>query len=95
MSNLETLSRTPVLKRPDTLQAGSMTARVVEVGEITAGIAVPEHGGVRFYSSTRVFDALDGQLFRSFEQANRAARERVHSHGRPPVHRIERRLRVV
>ncbi|WP_147046034.1 hypothetical protein [Methylobacterium gnaphalii] len=53
-----------------------MTARVIEVGETTAGIAVPEHGGVRFYSSERSFDALDGTLFRSFEQATRAARER-------------------
>ncbi len=53
-----------------------MTARVIEVGETTAGIAVPEHGGVRFYSSERSFDTLDGTLFRSFEQATRAARER-------------------
>ncbi|WP_442785903.1 hypothetical protein [Methylobacterium sp. C25] len=53
-----------------------MTARIIEVGETTAGIAVPEHGGVRFYSSERSFDTLDGTLFRSFEQATRAARER-------------------
>ncbi|UMY18083.1 hypothetical protein MMB17_01635 [Methylobacterium organophilum] len=50
--------------------------RVIEIGEITAGIAVPENGGVRFYSSERSFDGLDGALFRSVEQAARAARER-------------------
>ncbi|CAO4163593.1 hypothetical protein [Methylorubrum populi] len=51
-------------------------ARVIEVGEITAGIAVPEHGGVRFFSSERRFDGLDGTLFRNVEQAARAAREK-------------------
>lgn len=50
--------------------------RVIEIGEITAGIAVPERGGVRFFSSERSFDTLDGTLFRSVEQATRAARGR-------------------
>ncbi len=54
----------------------NLTARVIEVGDLTAGIAVPERGGVRFYSSERSFDALDGTLFRSVEQAARVARER-------------------
>ncbi len=56
--------------------------RVIEVGEITAGIAVPEHGGVRFFSSERSFDPLDGTLFRSVEQAARAARGHKVSAGR-------------
>lgn len=51
--------------------------RVIEIGEITAGIAVPEGRGVRFFSSARDFDGLDGTLFRTAEQATRAARERV------------------
>lgn len=51
--------------------------RVIEIGEITAGIAVPEGRGVRFFSSARDFDGLDGALFRTAEQATRAARERV------------------
>lgn len=59
---------------PSTSEA--LTARVIEVGDVTAGIAVPEHGGVRFYSSERSFDALDGTLFRSIEQVARVARER-------------------
>ena len=50
--------------------------RVIEIGEITAGIAVPERDGVRFFSSERSFDRLDGLLFRNVESAARAARER-------------------
>ncbi|WP_244498893.1 hypothetical protein [Methylobacterium sp. GXS13] len=51
--------------------------RVIEIGEVTAGIAVPEGRGVRFFSSSRDFDGLDGAVFRNAEQAARAARERV------------------
>lgn len=55
----------------------SPPARVIEVGEVTAGIAVPERGGVRFFSSERSFDSLDGTFYRSVEQAARAARGQV------------------
>ncbi|GJD94900.1 hypothetical protein [Methylobacterium iners] len=58
-------------------------ARVIEIGEVTAGIAVPERGGVRFFSSERRFDAIDGVVFGSVEQAARAARERFHAKARP------------
>src|SRR5207237_871321 len=51
-------------------------ARVIEIGEVTAGIAVPEQGGVRFFSSQRHFDPLDGTVFASVEQAAKAARAR-------------------
>ena len=37
---------------------------------------MPEPGGVRFFSSNRDFDPLDGAVFRSVEQAARAARDR-------------------
>ena len=57
-------------------------ARVIEIGEITAGIAVPEGRGVRFFSSARDFDGLDGAVFRTAEQAARAARERVRARSR-------------
>ncbi|GJE78361.1 MULTISPECIES: hypothetical protein [Methylorubrum] len=50
--------------------------RVIEIGDLTAGIAVPERGGVRFFSSERRFDGLDGTLFRNVEQAARAARDK-------------------
>jgi len=49
-------------------------ARVIEIGEVAAGIAVPEDHGVRFFSASRDFDGLDGTLFRSSEQAARAVR---------------------
>jgi hypothetical protein len=73
----------------DHLQAGTPralqddpVARVIEIGEVTAGIAVPERGGVRFFSSERTFDALDGAIFGSIEQAAKAARERFHAKAR-------------
>jgi hypothetical protein len=56
--------------------------RVIEIGEVTAGIAVPEGRGVRFFSSSRDFDGLDGAVFRNAEQAARAARERAASRAR-------------
>ncbi len=67
-------------------------ARVIEIGEVTAGIAVPEGRGVRFFSSARDFDGLDGAVFRTAEQAARAARERIRarsaaSQGQPRLRR--------
>lgn len=64
---------------PDDLARPERTEppRVIEIGEITAGIAVPEGRGVRFFSSARDFDGLDGAVFRNAEQAARAARERI------------------
>lgn len=58
-------------------------ARVIEIGEVTAGIAVPEGRGVRFFSSARAFDGLDGAVFRTAEQAARAARARMPAPTRP------------
>ncbi|ANY85292.1 hypothetical protein BB934_44825 (plasmid) [Microvirga ossetica] len=52
------------------------TARVIEIGSVTAGIAVPDEGGFRFFSSGHPFDALDGRRFRSLKQATAAAHER-------------------
>lgn len=65
------------------LQAATAPTRVIEVGEITAGIAVPEHGGVRFFSSRRDFAPLDGTVFPSVEQAAKAARTRFRERTRP------------
>ncbi|MCJ2008511.1 hypothetical protein MKK70_30175 [Methylobacterium sp. E-041] len=64
------------------LHAEPPPTRIIEVGEIAAGIAVPEPGGVRFFSSARAFDELDGTVFRSTEQAARAARERFRARTR-------------
>ena len=46
-------------------------ARVIEIGEVTAGIAGPEGRGVRFFSSARDFDGLAGAVCRPAEQAAR------------------------
>ena len=53
------------------------SAHVIEVGEITAGIVVLEQGGFRFFASERPFHPLEGALFRTLDQATRAARERL------------------
>ncbi|MHB2211265.1 hypothetical protein [Methylobacterium sp. CM6257] len=68
-------------------------ARVIEIGEVTAGIAVPEGRGVRFFSSARDFDGLDGAVFRTAEQAARAARERVRARARSAASRPQPRRR--
>ncbi|MGH1570754.1 hypothetical protein ACRAWG_08925 [Methylobacterium sp. P31] len=67
--------------------------RVIEIGEVTAGIAVPEGRGVRFFSSARDFDGLDGAVFRTAEQAARAARERVRARARSAAPKRQPRLR--
>lgn len=65
------------------LHAEPAPARVIEIGEVTAGIAVPETDGVRFFASNRDFIALDGAVFRSVEQAAKAARDRFRAVTRP------------
>ncbi|MDQ0441402.1 hypothetical protein QO016_000885 [Methylobacterium persicinum] len=60
---------------PALFQPAPALARVIEIGEVAAGIAVPEDRGVRFFSASRDFDGLDGMLFRNPEQAARAARD--------------------
>lgn len=51
-------------------------AIVIEIEGDAAGIIVGTTGDFRFFSATRAFDALDGRVFRSFEQANRAVAAR-------------------
>ena len=50
------------------------SAHIIEVGDRTAGIVVREHGGFRFFASELVFYPLEGSLFRTIDQAARAAR---------------------
>ncbi|GBU17376.1 MULTISPECIES: hypothetical protein [Methylobacterium] len=76
----------PLALLPDTLakperpaKAEPPPARIIEIGEVAAGIAVPEHRGVRFFASSDAFFPLDGTVFPSVEQAARAARERFRS----------------
>ena len=68
------------------------SAHVIEVGEITAGIVVREKGGFRFFASERAFHSLEGALFRTIDQAARAARERLRPRktpGRVSLTRLE------
>ena len=53
------------------------SAHIIEVGDRTAGIVVREHGGFCFFASERAFRPLEGTLFRTVDQAARAARERL------------------
>ncbi|GJE18374.1 hypothetical protein [Methylobacterium marchantiae] len=69
--------------------------RVIEIGEVTAGIAVPEPGGVRFFSSGRDFTPLDGAVFRSVEQAAKAVRDRFAARRAPRGHSAPHRLDIV
>jgi hypothetical protein len=48
-------------------------AYIIEVHQRTAGIVTVDEGGVRFFSSDRAFDRLDGQEFRTTRDAERAA----------------------
>ena len=77
------------------LHAEPAPPRIIEIGEVTAGIAVPEAGGVRFFSSSRDFAPLDGTVFRSVEQAARAARDRFHGRTRPRADASGVRLQAV
>ena len=68
------------------------SAHIIEVGDRTAGIVVREHGGFRFFASERAFRPLEGALFRTIDQAARAARERLRSRtlsGRTSLPRLE------
>ena len=68
------------------------TARVVEIGDVTAGIAVPvAPGTIRFFAALKAFDPLERRTFRSIEQAVRAARDLLARRFRPPRRPPERR----
>ena len=49
------------------------SARIVEVGETSAGIVVPDPDGFRFFAAHPDYHALEGQVFRSPHHATRAA----------------------
>lgn len=50
------------------------TATIIELGDISAGILVPESRGFRFFAAGSPFHRLEGASFGSIEQAKRAAR---------------------
>jgi hypothetical protein len=52
---------------------------IIEVGSESAGIVVRDRAGFRFFSASRRFSSLDGKLFRSAREAERAAKNRASS----------------
>jgi hypothetical protein len=62
------------------------SAHVIEVGDVTAGIVVLERGAFRFFASQPAFDGLEGALFRTIDQAARAARDRLRPRRQPIRH---------
>ena len=47
---------------------------IIEVSSQAAGIVVRDRGGYRFFAATHRFNALEGQVFRTAREAERAAR---------------------
>ncbi|ACA17430.1 conserved hypothetical protein [Methylobacterium sp. 4-46] len=62
------------------------SARIVEVGETSAGIVVPEAEGFRFFAAHPDFVRLEGRIFRSPRHATRAASELRARRGKPSRH---------
>ncbi|WP_192926272.1 hypothetical protein [Microvirga tunisiensis] len=60
------------------------TARVIEIGSVTAGVAVPEESGFRFFSSQHPFDSLEGRRFRNLKQVIAAAHDQWRRTTPPP-----------
>jgi hypothetical protein len=46
---------------------------VIEVGSQQAGIVVRDPGGYRFFAASQLFRQLEGRLFRTARDAERAA----------------------
>ena len=46
---------------------------IIEVSSQAAGIVVRDPGGYRFFAATHRFNRLEGQLFRTVREAERAA----------------------
>lgn len=68
---------------------------LVEVDDEAIGLAQRTRGGLRFFSSIRRLDGLDGQIFRSLGQIEAAARDLIRRGetrpappARAPVHRF-------
>jgi hypothetical protein len=46
---------------------------MIEVGSQQAGIVVRDQGGYRFFAASQIFFQLEGRLFRTVRDAERAA----------------------
>jgi hypothetical protein len=50
---------------------------IIEIGSQPAGIVVRDTGGYRFFAASHKFNRLEGKLFRSAREAERAARRLI------------------
>ena len=68
------------------------SANVIEVGDVTAGIVVFDRNAFRFFASERAFHPLEGAMFRTIDEATRAARACLQPRGKPgrgqPIHEL-------
>ena len=46
---------------------------IIEVSSQAAGIVIRDRGGFRFFAASHRFNALEGQVFRTAREAERAA----------------------
>ena len=60
-------------------------AFVIEHRDLTAGIAVRERGGFRFYSSDALFLTIDAQRFRRLREIDLAVKRVVHAASARPA----------
>jgi hypothetical protein len=63
-----------VIARTENLRLGMSDTYIIEVASQAAGIVVRNRGGYVFFAATHRFSSMEGQLFRSAREAERAAR---------------------
>jgi hypothetical protein len=60
--------------RTENLRLGMSDTYIIEVASQAAGIVVRSRGGFVFFAATQRFNSMEGQVFRSAREAERAAR---------------------
>ncbi|GAB1716901.1 MAG: hypothetical protein NTAFB05_19430 [Nitrobacter sp.] len=63
--------------RPGKCEWDMSNTYIIEVGSESAGIVVRDRAGFRFFSASPRFSSLEGKLFRSARDAERAAKKRA------------------
>lgn len=80
MNDRERFTQLPVIGaalRPKKCEWDMSKSYIIEVGSESAGIVVRDRAGFRFFSASQRFSSLDGRLFRSARDAERAAKNRA------------------
>jgi hypothetical protein len=73
----ELLATSSVIARTENQRLGMSDTYIIEVASQAAGIVVRSRGGYVFFAATHRFNSMEGQLFRSAREAERAARRLV------------------